>query len=73
MTATVKQIEDLLLVNQLHTGRYDRLWSELESHRTAEQADRRGVERDGCRMSPQRAQEIWNWLNANRTNLRRWA
>jgi hypothetical protein len=73
MTATVKQIEDLLLVNQLFTGRYDRLWSELESHRIAEQADARGVECDGCRMSPQRVQEVWTWLNKNRTSLRRWA
>ena len=27
------QIEDLLSTNQLYTGRYDRLWAELEAAR----------------------------------------
>lgn len=74
MTATVKQIEDLLLTNQLFTGRYDILWKELEAHRIAEQADRRGVERDGVRMSPQRIQVVWTWLNRHLADeLRKWA
>ncbi len=70
---TVKQIEDLLLANQLFTGRFDRLWKELEMHRVAEQADARGVERDGCRMSQGRIDTVWGWLNRNRKNLRSWA
>jgi hypothetical protein len=71
---TVKKIEDLLLVNQLFTGRYDRLWKELEGHRIAEQADARGVERDGCRMDGMRAEAIWDWLDRNQRagTLRRW-
>lgn len=74
MTATVKQIEDLLLTNQLFTGRYDILWKELEAHRIAEQADRRGFERDGVRMSPQRIQVVWTWLNRHLADeLRKWA
>lgn len=74
MTATVKQIEDLLLTNQLFTGRYDILWKELEAHRIAERADAQGVERDGCRMSPQRIQVVWTWLNRHLgEELRKWA
>jgi hypothetical protein len=71
--ATVKMVEDLLLANQLFTGRFDRLWKELEMHRVAEQADARGVERDGCRMSQGRIDTVWSWLNRNRKNLRSWA
>lgn len=61
--ATVTMIEDFLSTNQLWTGRYDRLWKELESHRIAEEADARGVEQDGCRMPPERIAEVWDWLN----------
>lgn len=73
--ATVKMVEDLLLVRQLFTGRYDRLWKELEMHRVAEQADARGVERDGCRMSQGRIDEAYNWLIRNNTEqkMRKWA
>jgi hypothetical protein len=72
---TIKMIEDLLAANQLFTGRYDRLWKELEMHRVAEQADARGVERDGCRMPQARISEIWAWLNRAHAagTLRRWA
>ncbi len=70
---TVRQIEDLLLASQLFTGRFDRLWKELEMHRVAEQADAHGVERDGCRMSQDRIDTVWGWLNRNRKNLRSWA
>lgn len=72
--ATVRMIEDLLSTNQLYSGRYERLWAELESHRIAERADAVGVERDGCRMSPDRIETVWTWLNRNHKagNLRRW-
>jgi hypothetical protein len=72
---TVKNIEDFLAANQLYTGRYDRLWKELEMHRVAEQADRIGVERDGCRMSQARISEVWTWLNRSHKagTLRHWA
>lgn len=72
--ATVRMIEDLLSTNQLYSGRYERLWSELESHRIAEQADAIGVERDGCRMSQARIDAVWAWLNRNHKagTLRRW-
>jgi hypothetical protein len=72
---TVKMIEDLLSTNQLFTGRYDRLWKELEMHRVAEQADEIGVERDGCRISQPRIDQIWTWLNRAHAagTLRRWA
>jgi hypothetical protein len=71
----IRQIEDLLLTNQLFTGRYDRLWAQLEAHRIAERAETLGYERDGCVISPARQQEIWAWLNrAHRAGtLRRWA
>jgi hypothetical protein len=62
-------IEDLLSTNQLYTGRYDRLWAELEAARIDERE--RG---DGSPMSAQRATEIWTWLNRARQNktLRNW-
>lgn len=71
---TVKNIEDLLSTNQLFIGRYDRLWKELEMHRVAEQADARGIERDGCRISQARLGVIWTWLNRSQANgtLRNW-
>jgi hypothetical protein len=70
----VKMIEDLLLAKQLFSGRFERLWAELESHRIAERADAQGVERDGCRMSPQRIATVWTWLNRHSNDqLRSWA
>ena len=72
---TVKHIEDFLSTNQLYAGRYDRLWKQLEMHRVAEQADARGIERDGARLSQVRINEIWAWLHRSQRagTLRNWA
>jgi len=64
MTTTLKMIEDLLGTRQLYTGPFDRLWAELEAARIAEEADARGMERDGCPMSQARIDEIWAYLNS---------
>lgn len=71
---TVKNVEDFLSTNQLYTGRYDRLWKELEMHRVAEQADARGVERDGAYISQARINVIWAWLHRSQRagTLRNW-
>lgn len=71
---TVKNVEDFLGTNQLYTGRYDRLWKELEMHHVAVEADARGVERDGCRIPQARINEIWAWLHRSQRagTLRNW-
>lgn len=62
-------IENLLSTNQLYTGRYDRLWAELEAARIDQREPG-----DGTPMSPARASEIWAWLNRAHAagTLRNW-
>jgi hypothetical protein len=50
-------IENFLMENNLHFGRFDRLWSRLEAHRIDEQ-----VPGDGTRMSEADLKEAWDWL-----------
>lgn len=63
------QIEDLLSTNQLYTGRYDRLWAELEAARIDQRTPG-----DGSPMAPERAELIWAWLNRQLVakTLRNW-
>jgi hypothetical protein len=58
----LKEIEHLLATHDLYSGDFERLWDILEGARIAEEADKRGVERDGSHFPLGQALQTLAWL-----------
>jgi hypothetical protein len=57
MTDYATMIENLLSARELHSGRFDLLWSRLEAHRIDERDPG-----DGTRIPEADLKGIWEWL-----------